>query len=276
LDIFEKLKASKPILVGVLNCTPDSFSDGGKYVKAKNAISHGLHLIEDGAHIIDIGGESTGPSANPVDVEEELQRISEPVNVLSKKIFVSVDTFKAATASKVLELGASMINDVSGLRADRDMGHVVRDYNAYLVIMYSKEDGKAPHVSNNDKVYKNIVEEISDFLKKQVDFALSQGISEDKIIVDPGMGAFISLKHELSWLLLERLHEFPSYGITLPMMIGVSRKGFLGGEVEQREIASQLVSLLAYNNGASLIRIHNVRMAKAFLNAYKEVAPVNS
>jgi len=263
-----------PWFVGVLNATPDSFSDGGSYITPKQALSHGEKLIEDGAHLVDIGGEATGPSSSVVDADEELRRIEPLVRSLSADVFVSIDTYKAKTARRCLELGARMINDISALRADREMVAVVRDFDCYLVLMHSKEEG-LPHVTSKAKLYDDIISEVCEFLLERIDYALQNGIRLERIIVDPGMGKFLSPDDNYSWELLRRFDELLQRNeIPCPLLVATSRKGFLGGPITARDPISQLTALSAYEKGASFIRTHNVRMARDFFAAWRRLSCV--
>jgi dihydropteroate synthase len=261
-------------LIGILNITPDSFSDGSNFLKLDDAINHALQMIADGAQIIDVGGESTRPGAKAISAEEEWQRIEGVLKILSAPEFktkcqISVDTFRASTARQALELGVEIINDVSALRHDPKMVEIIAEYKANVILMYSKEAGNTPHASGSVKKYKDVISEIGDFLNTQVDFAVRAGIPREKIIIDPGMGRFISNDPELSWEVLRRLKELSS--LNLPMLIAPSRKGFLGGELKDRDPISQLANLMGISNGATYIRTHNVKMMREFLEAYEKL-----
>lgn len=263
-SLEKELKNNPPWIVGVLNITPDSFSDGGKFIDTDKAIKRGLELLNEGADIIEIGGESTGKNSLAISATEEVQRISDVVDELSKHSFIAIDTYKAVTAEHCLKLGAKMINDVSGLRADPELAEVIARYQAFAVIMHSKE-ASAPHVSNTKHTYQDLILEISEFFKKQIAFASKQGISADKIILDPGMGMFLSEDPNVSWELLNRFSEFLDYEFKNPLMIATSRKSFLEGEVDTRDFPSLLTALLATFKGAKLIRTHNVAITKKAL-----------
>jgi len=255
----------------VLNLTPDSFSDGGEIQDKSSAIDKANNLAESGAHIIEIGGEATGPKSTPISSELELERIVPALSEISKTHFVSVDTYKSETAARCLELGARMINDVSALRADADMGAVVKEHNAYLAIMYSKEP-QLPHVSTSVVKYKDIVKEIAEFLLRRIDFALGLGIKQDLLIVDPGMGHYLSYNEpHWSWELLESLDRLRDYGVSLPIMLGTSRKSFLGGKLSERDPASALTAAMAVSNGAALIRTHNPRLSSEFIEIFRKM-----
>ena len=235
-ELSNCFSSEPPWIMGVLNVTPNSFSDGGLFEDDDSAIAHGSMLANDGAHIIDVGGESTGPGTSGIGSAQELDRVANVVAGLAQNNFVSVDTFRAETARRCLELGAKMINDVSAGRADDEMLSLVGTSDAFIVLMYSKQPSSHPHASSEPVEYDDVIEAIREFLSRRIDAALSAGISEDKIVLDPGMGGFISPNPKYSWEVLERFAEFD---FPFPMLIGTSRKGFLGGEIKERDPISQ-------------------------------------
>ncbi len=263
----EKIKFLSPIVMGILNVTPDSFSDGGQFFNPKKAIKRAKEMIKEGAQIIDIGGESTGPGSKEVGVEEELKRIMPIVEyadlrtLRKNNVLISIDTYKPEVAEKVLKEGVDMINDVTALRqGGRAMGELIAKYQAGLVLMYSKDN--SPRTTLENKKYKDVVSEIGEFLNKRIDFALSCGIKKEQIIIDPGMGAFLSKDPEPSLEVLGRLKEFKKLGY--PILIGASRKGFIGqilGEkpANERLAGSLACSAMAIYNGANIIRAHEVK-----------------
>jgi len=268
---FPLLKTSPPWLVGILNITPNSFSDGGSYLSAQKAIEHGEYLLNCGAHILDIGGESTGPGSMPISAQEEINRIENVVKHFATKCLVSVDTYKAEVAKKVLSLGAQIINDVSAMRADSQMPEVIKEYKAYIIMMYSKEEANHPHATLEQKSYNSVIDEILQFFDKRIEVALRSGIKKEQIILDPGMGIFISQNPDYSWELLANLDKLTSNYSEFPFMIGTSRKSFLGGEIKLRDPLSQLTALSAFKKGASFFRTHNVEMAKQFFTCWEKI-----
>ncbi len=264
------LHAHSPLLMGTLNCTPDSFSDGGQYLAASNAIAHAEQLISDGAHLLDIGGESTAPGSTAVDGETELARIEPVVTSFGKRFFLSIDTHKTQVAERCLSLGARLINDVTALRAEPELAKVISEHQAYVVLMYSQQEGGSPHVGEAQKEYQDVIESISSFLSQRIEFALSQGIEESKIILDPGMGGFLSPNPKYSWEVIRRLSELRERFRSFPLLIGTSRKGFLGGAVTERDPASQLTAIASFQGGADIIRTHNVTMAVEFFSVWKK------
>ena len=264
------LSCPPPWIMGILNITPDSFSDGGEYTSPQEAVAHAEQLVSLGANIIDLGAESTAPGSSPVAAQEEIRRISEVLGVLTSRVFLSIDTYKAEVAEYCLSHGARMINDVSGMRADPAMCDVIKKHGSYVIIMHSKESAEHPGATESAKDYRNVVGEIIDFLEERVRFALERGISPDKIVIDPGMGRFLSHDSQYSWDILARLQEIADR-LNYPLCISTSRKGFLGGSVSERDPLSQLTGLAAHLKGAHLIRTHNVGMAKSFFDAWRRI-----
>lgn len=244
--------------MGVVNVTPDSFSDGGLYFQKDSAIKHALKLIDDGADIIDIGGESTRPWSLPVDAEEEIRRTIPVIEELAKKtkIPISIDTYKAEVAKRALDAGASIVNDISALRFDPEMASVIAEYGAPVILMHIKGTPQNMQVS---PFYDALIPEIKDYLKESILLCRKAGISEDKIIIDPGIGFGKTVEHNLE--ILANLREFSFLG--KPIAIGVSRKSFIGkllGDVppsERLEGTASAVAIAVFN-GANIVRVHDV------------------
>jgi len=248
---------NKSYIMGILNVTPDSFSDGGKYFERDAAADHAFKMIDDGADIIDVGGESTRPGSDPVPVKEELNRVIPVINkILSAKpdAIISIDTTKHKVAEEALKCGASIVNDVSGLTFDPEIADVIKAHDASLIIMHIK--GKPKDMQNNP-VYGNLIEEIYNFLSAQGEKANRAGIKN--IFADPGIG--FGKKISDNFEIIKRLADFKSLGY--PIVIGVSRKSFIGKtlnlEVTERDHATALVESAAVMNGAKIIRTHNVK-----------------
>jgi len=249
---------SKVLIMGVLNVTPDSFSDGGQFIYPGVAMERALQMIAEGADLIDIGGESTRPGAPYVGEDEEIRRIRPIFEVLGKhtNIPLSIDTRKAAVAQVALDLGAVMVNDVSALQDDPRMAQLVQESNAGVVLMHRKGHSatmqKAPH-------YDDVVGEIKAFLAERISMAQAIGIPADHIIVDPGIGFGKSLNHNLK--ILANIGEFLQLG--QPVLIGVSRKAFLGEltgrPVGEREMGNAAALATAVWQGAHILRVHDVR-----------------
>jgi dihydropteroate synthase len=256
-----------PWLMGVLNVTPNSFTDGGRFVAPDTALAHARAMIEAGAAIVDIGGESTAPGRAPVGGEVELARIEGVVATLVPEAVVSVDTYRAATAARCLGLGARIVNDVSAMRADPDMPAVVRAHGAILVMMHSKEPDALPHASDLAITYADAVTAIGDFLARRIDAAVAAGIPAERLVVDPGWGKFISLDPGDSWRLLEGFERLVERLAPVPVMVAASRKGFFGVPMAERDPVSQLTGVVGAMRGAAVLRTHDVRMARQFLDA---------
>jgi dihydropteroate synthase len=246
-------------LMGIVNVTPDSFSDGGRFLESGAAIEHGRRLVGEGAAIIDVGGESTRPGAEPVSAEEELRRVQPVIEGLDGAgtgAQISIDTTKASVARAALDAGASLVNDVSALRADGEMAGVVADSGAECCLMHMLGE---PRTMQRDPRYDDVVEDVKAFLAERLEFAVRQGIGERRVLLDPGIGFGKTVAHNLE--LLRRLDELSELG--RPIVIGTSRKSFLGrvaGEGSDPErLAGTLASnVLALERGASVFRVHDV------------------
>lgn len=250
--------------MGILNVTPDSFSDGGRFLAAEAAIAAGRAMLANGAHLLDVGGESTAPGRRPIDAEEELARIETVVGELAREAFVSVDTYHARTAERCLTLGARMINDTSALRADPALADVIREHGAFLVLMHAK-DGPLPHVTPAERHYRDVVQEVGDFLAERVDFALSRGIPAERLVLDPGWSSFLSHDPEDTFRLLRGLERLVERFRPIPIMVAISRKGVLKVPLAERDPVSQLAALIAVARGALYVRTHAPRMMVQFL-----------
>lgn len=251
--------AKMPIIMGILNLTPDSFSDGGSYPTPEDAIARGLQMIEEGALIIDVGGESTRPGAAPVSEEEECARVLDVVKALaSKGICVSIDTRHAPVARAALAAGASIINDVSGFR-DPAMVDLAASCDAGLVVMHM--GGDDPRTMQNEPVYEDVLAEVRDYLKAQADNLIAHGVARERICLDPGPGFGKTAKQTVE--LMRNFHEFNRLGF--PTMVAVSRKSYIGEayhieDPKERDSASSAEALMACELGASVIRTHNVAL----------------
>jgi dihydropteroate synthase len=271
--------------MGVINVTPDSFSDGGLFLDEQAAIDHGIELVRQGAHILDIGGESTRPGAESVGVQEELRRVSPVVEALAQQIGetqISIDTSKAEVAQAALIAGATLVNDVSGLRADPEMASVVADSGAECCLMHMLGE---PRTMQRDPRYGDVVDDVRAFLEQRMAFAVGEGIGEDRILLDPGIGFGKTVEHNLA--LLYRLDEIVALG--RPVVVGTSRKSFLGRivaegrsdvvgrrsradrygaahepgalpvlDVSERLPGTIATNVMAFERGASVLRVHDV------------------
>ena len=262
------------LVMGIVNVTPDSFSDGGKFFSPEVAISHASKLITQGADIIDIGGESTRPGAELVSETEELKRVIpviEKVRIDNPTILISIDTTKASVAKYAVEAGADIINDVSGLSFDNNMTGTVESLNVPIVIMHMK--GNPQNMQLNPK-YKDIVNEILDFFKTKIKIAIQSGINRSMIILDPGIGFGKTVDHNFE--LLSRLNEFNV--LELPIMIGPSRKSFIGITLdlppEDRVEGTAAAVSAGVMNGASIVRVHDVKSMKRVVRIIEKVRNV--
>ncbi|MGC2372702.1 MAG: dihydropteroate synthase [Solirubrobacteraceae bacterium] len=274
-------------LMGIVNVTPDSFSDGGLFLDSGAAIAHGLELVEQGAHILDIGGESTRPGAEPVGVEEELRRVVPVIEGLAVATAsmpapprLSIDTSKAAVARAALAAGATLVNDVTALRADPEMASVVAGGGADCCLMHMLGE---PRTMQRDPRYGDVVDDVRAFLEERLSFAVGEGIDERRLLLDPGIGFGKSVAHNLE--LLRRLEEIVALG--RPVVVGTSRKSFLGvvlptkraaprarvrqadsrhtAEAVERLPGTIVTNVLALERGASVFRVHDVAPVAAAL-----------
>jgi len=248
-------------LVGVLNVTPDSFSDGGRYLDPENAIARGVKLAEEGADLIDIGGESSRPGARPVSAEEELERVVPVIRGLRRALSVplSIDTYKARVARVALEEGVDVVNDISAMRFDPEMVRVIAAAKVPVVLMHMQG---TPRTMQERPYYRDVVEEVKGFLQERIEFALESGVGPEQILVDPGIGFGKELEHNLA--LLRGLPALASLG--RPILVGPSRKTFIGKILgvgpEERLEGSLAAAVAAVLAGANMIRIHDVREAR--------------
>ena len=257
-------------IMGVLNVTPDSFSDGGKFFSLDEAVDQGYKLFEDGADILDIGGESTRPFSNPVSEEEEILRVTPVIERLSKRIPIpiSIDTTKAGVAEQAIKAGASMINDVSSMRFDPKMASIAANYAVPVILMHMLGNPKTMQI---EPTYDDLIGEIKAFFENAIGQAENKGVSRSKIIIDPGIGFGKTVGHNL--LLIQRLHEFKT--LKVPIMIGTSRKAFIrnllkdnaGEEINADaaivESGTQASVSAAILNGAHIVRVHDVANTRA-------------
>ncbi len=244
-------------IMGILNVTPDSFYDGGRYADADLAVERAYRMRDEGADIIDVGGESTRPGAMPVSAEEEIGRVCTVIERISKDIGipVSVDTSKAKVARAALQAGATIVNDISGLTFDGAMAGVAAECGASMVLMHIQG---TPATMQRDPRYGNLVEEISGFLAAAAEKAVERGIGREKIIIDPGIGFGKTL--EDNYRIINNLHEFKKLGF--PVLVGLSRKSLIGklyGRDEDRLPATIALNAAAVLNGADILRVHDVK-----------------
>ncbi len=264
----------KTYVMGILNVTPDSFYDGGRYVSMDVAMRRVERMISEGADIIDVGGESTRPGADPVPLETELERVVPVVKAIRDRfpdILISVDTYKSAVARQALEAGADIVNDISGLQFDPEMARVAAEFGSYVVIMHIKGTPKDMQVNPE---YGDVIAEITDYFHRQIDYAVRNGIERGKIILDPGIGFGKKLWHNLR--ILNEIERFRDE-FELPILIGASRKSMIGmvlGNVppEQRLEGTIAISAYCAMKGVDIVRVHDVKpnvMAVRMVEAIK-------
>jgi len=251
----------RPLIMGVLNVTPDSFFDGGKHNTTEEAIRHALLMIDEGADIIDVGGESTRPFSEPVLVEEELKRVIpvvEGIRARSDSI-ISIDTYKAKVAREACSAGADIVNDISGLSFDGDMADTVREFGAHTVIMHIKG---TPGNMQKDPRYEDVISEIKTFFRERIEFAKKHGIANERIILDPGIGFGKRIQDNLA--IIKNLSVFKD--LEMPLLIGTSMKSFIGhvtdSPLEERMEGTLASIALSIWNGADMVRVHDVKSAR--------------
>ena len=264
-----------PVIVGVLNVTPDSFSDGGDFLGPERAVARAATMLNEGAQIIDVGGESTRPGSDPVSPEEEARRVVPVIRgIVAERpgAIVSVDTYRSGTAEAALRAGASVVNDVTALRGDPRLAEVVADARCPVILMHMLGE---PKTMQRDPRYGDVVREVRGFLAGRAELAVAAGVREENIILDPGIGFGKTLEHNLA--LLNHLDSIVELGF--PVLVGASRKSFIGGitgvgEAKERVPGTVATTVLAYERGATLFRVHDVRanrealaVARAILTA---------
>jgi dihydropteroate synthase len=248
----------RPSVMGIVNVTPDSFSDGGRAFRADDAIGLARRMRDDGAAIVDVGGESTRPGAEPVSLDEELRRVVPVLEALQGEVSVSIDTAKAEVARRSLVLGAVLVNDVTALRGDPQMRDVVAGSQAHVCLMHMLGE---PRTMQDDPRYDDVVSVVKGFLEERMQYAVEAGIAEERILLDPGFGFGKTVEHNFD--LLRRLDEIAAIG--RPVVVGISRKRSLGrilGDPEATQgplSASLAAAVLAYERGATVLRVHDVR-----------------
>ena len=247
-----------PLIMGILNVTPDSFSDGGVYINSQKAIDHAKQMENDGADIIDIGGESTRPGAIQVEIEEELERVIPVIEGIRKisNSAISIDTYKSVVAEKAISAGANILNDISGLRFDDNMISVASKVQVPVIVMHML--GK-PQNMQNDPSYSNLMKDLIAFFQERIDILASNGISKNNIILDPGIGFGKSVDH--NYIIIRELHQISQLGF--PVLIGPSRKSFIGNTLnlpsEERIEGTAAAVTAAIMNGSRIVRVHDVK-----------------
>jgi dihydropteroate synthase len=254
------MAAPGPVVVGILNVTPDSFSDGGDFLDPEAAALRAATMLDEGAGMLDVGGESTRPGSDPVSQEEEIRRVVPVIErILSARpeAVISVDTYRSGTATVALEAGASLVNDVTALRGDSRMVSVMEEAECPVILMHMQGE---PKTMQKDPHYEDVVREVRDFLAERAEYAVTAGVRPENIIVDPGIGFGKSLEHNLD--LLHNLDAIVDLGF--PVLIGASRKRFIERitgvqEARERIPGTVATTVLAYERGATFFRVHDVR-----------------
>ena len=267
--LFDFNKRKRPIVMGILNATPDSFSDGGKFRTPKDAIAQAESMIANGADLIDIGGESTRPGAEPVELQEELDRVLPVIEALKDcGIPLSIDTYKSETMRQALQAGVDCVNDIWALRQDGSVDAVIESNNCGVVLMHMQRD---PLTMQFNPDYQDVIVEVKQFLKDRVGLLASKGISIDRVAIDPGFGFGKSLEHNIN--MLANFAEFSSIG--LPVLAGISRKSMLGKitgkDTDGRVAASVAAAVMAADRGAKIVRVHDVAETVDALNLWEAV-----
>ena len=269
-DRFSRELGSLPLIMGIVNVTPDSFSDGGRFLAHEVAVEHALRLVAEGADILDVGGESTRPGADPVPLDEELRRVVPVIERLALKtsVPISVDTSKAEVARLALRAGARIVNDISGLRFDPQMINVCRDHRCGVVVMHIQG---TPQTMQIDPQYTNVVEEICDYFRERLETLERSGIDPERIVLDPGVGFGKTAQHNLE--ILSRIARFRELG--RPILIGHSRKRFLkkifGCDVDEREFGTVGVSVALAHQHIDILRVHDVSANRDAITAHAAV-----
>jgi len=271
-----ELHLKRPVVMGILNVTPDSFSDGGKFNRLDAAVKRCEEMLEEGAEIIDVGGESTRPGSEPVPVDEELRRVIPVIEEIRKRLgngfFVSVDTYKSRVAEEALKAGADIVNDISGFRFDEKMAEVVAQFKCPAVVMHIKG---TPKDMQKNPYYEDVIGEITDYFREVFRKAEEKGVNREQLIVDPGIGFGKRLEDNLC--ILKRLKELKVLG--RPILIGASRKSFIGRvtkvEIPEKRLAGSIsAAVIGVLNGAKIVRVHDVKEtveALELLSAVEEV-----
>ncbi|MBE8189506.1 MAG: dihydropteroate synthase [Candidatus Thioglobus sp.] len=267
---FAAANIKTPLIMGILNITPDSFADGGKFLDFDKALKHAKNMVGQGANLIDVGGESTRPGAENVSLEDELNRVIPVVKALkSLKTNISIDTSKPKVMAAALAAGANFINDVNALQAAGAL-EIAASSKANICLMHRQ--GNAKNMQNNPK-YISVIDEIKQFFSERISACIQAGVAEENIILDPGFGFGKTLAHNLE--ILKRLGEFKTFG--LPLLVGLSRKSLIGAllndeNIDRRLAGSVAAAIIAVQNGANILRVHDVLATKDALTILQNVA----
>jgi len=271
-EVWQELLAQpRPLIMGVVNVTPDSFADGGLFFYHDAAVQQALALVASGADLLDIGGESTRPFSDPTPLTEELRRVLPVIERVRAQtpIPISIDTYKSRVAQAALEAGANIINDISALRFDPDMAHLAREAEVPVILMHMQG---TPKNMQTEPHYDDLIGELRAFFQERLEFALAHGLSRDFLVIDPGIGFGKTFSHNLS--ILNNMDAFLDLGC--PLLIGPSRKAFLGHLLggrppAERDIGTLAALAVAVRRGARLVRVHNVDYTKQFLTVLSAI-----
>lgn len=264
----------KPLVMGILNVTPDSFSDGGKYNNLNKAINHAIRMEDEGADIIDIGGESTRPGAKPVDIEEELKRVIPVIEGIRKRsnIIISIDTYKSVVAAKAISAGAGLVNDISGLRFDKNMVRIVSESKVPVIVMHMLGN---PQNMQSDISYANLMKELILFFEERVSVLTANGVNKINIILDPGIGFGKTIDHNLT--IIRELNRIVDLGF--PVLVGPSRKSFIGNilnlSFEERIDGTAAVVTAAIMNGSRIVRVHDIKEMLRIVNMTEKICGIS-
>lgn len=270
-DFIDKCRADAPLIMGVVNVTPDSFSDGGAYLATDKAIEHGKLLLKEGADILDIGGESTRPNAKIISVQAEIERITPVIEGLAAYApYISIDTRNAATMQAAIQAGANIINDVSGLTHDPDAADIVAHSGLPVCIMHMQGN---PQTMQNAPAYENVIDEIMAFFEERLEFCAIRNIGSKNIVLDPGIGFGKTLEHNLS--IIKNINRLKVFGC--PVLLGASRKSFIGDlcdepNSEGRIFGSISAALYGFENGADIFRVHDVKETKQAFTVHRAIS----
>jgi dihydropteroate synthase len=274
-EVWEDLLSQpRPLIMGVINVTPDSFADGGLFFDHDTAVNHALALVAAGADILDFGGESTRPYSDPTPLDEELSRVIPVIEQVraQSSVAISIDTYKSRVARAALTAGANIINDISSLQFDPDMVHLAREYDAPVILMHMQG---TPREMQTHPHYDDLLGELRAFFSERLDFALAHGLSRELLVIDPGIGFGKTFHHNME--ILNNLDAFLDLGY--PLLIGLSRKAFLGHLLgglppAERDVATLAALTIAIQRGAHIVRVHNVAYAKQFFTVLNAIGQV--
>ncbi|PCJ02882.1 MAG: dihydropteroate synthase [Alphaproteobacteria bacterium] len=270
-DFIDKCREDIPLIMGVVNVTPDSFSDGGAYLAADKAIEHGKLLLKEGADILDIGGESTRPNAETVSIEEEIERILPVIEGLAVHApYISIDTRNAATMQAAIQVGANIVNDVSGLTHDPDAADIVAQSGLPVCIMHMQGN---PKTMQNAPTYENVIDEIMAFFEERLEFCSRRNLGSKSIVLDPGIGFGKTLEYNL--LIIKNINKFKVFNC--PVLLGVSRKSFINSLCDEPNPAGRIfgsisAALYGLENGVDIFRVHDVKETKQAFTVHRAIA----